>query len=102
MSIGHHDHGQHCRCIRNHDPFPLELNHHHVWPLYLGGPDTKDNMVWLCPTGHTNVHEMIRLMLKYGRLTFTEMGQHYVIPVNRYLYAIAVRGYDQYKANSPE
>ncbi len=36
------------------------LNHkHHVWPLSLGGPDSRTNQVIVCPTGHYNIHALL-------------------------------------------
>jgi hypothetical protein len=29
----------------------------------MGGPDTPENRVSICPTGHTNVHHLIHLLL---------------------------------------
>lgn len=55
-----HDHGQHCKCVIKHVPKPMELHKHHVWPISEGGPDSPHNLLWLCPTTHTNVHELWR------------------------------------------
>ena len=60
-----HDADQRCVCVADHNPNPMELNRHHVWPLAEGGPDTDDNVVWLCPTSHANVHELLRAWLRY-------------------------------------
>jgi hypothetical protein len=32
---------------------------HHKWPLYLGGPDSKDNLVFLTFAEHTAWHSML-------------------------------------------
>lgn len=37
---------------------------HHVWPLGLGGPDTVSNTVTVCPNGHRQIHEYLRLLQK--------------------------------------
>ena len=50
-----------CFCVANHTPEPRELHRHHVWPLGEGGPDTKINLRWLCPTSHSNVHQLWRI-----------------------------------------
>jgi hypothetical protein len=43
------------------------INHmHHVWPLAEGGPDVPGNRIVACPTGHYNVHELLRLHKRYG------------------------------------
>lgn len=60
-----HDAGQYCLCVAEHRPSPQELHRHHIWPLGMGGPDTEENVVWLCPTSHTNVHELLRAWVKY-------------------------------------
>lgn len=100
-----HDAGQKCLCIAVHNPEPLELNHHHIWPQEYGGPTVPENLVWLCPTTHTNVHELLRLMvhagstlswyqIKYG---YTEYADK---PLSRYAYDIAKIGYLRYVAGS--
>lgn len=49
-----------CLCVANHNPKPRQLHKHHIQPLYLEGPDTSENLIWLCPTAHANVHVLIR------------------------------------------
>ena len=34
---------------------------HHIQPLAWGGPDTEDNQIEICPTGHMNVHVLLDL-----------------------------------------
>lgn len=87
-----------CFCSATHYPDPTELHAHHILPLYLGGDDVVENLVWLCPTGHANVHEMIRLMMKVGRLTFGEMQDSFPQRLNRYLYNMATTGFDLHTA----
>lgn len=49
----------------NHRPMP-HLNHeHHIWPLGWGGPNTAENKVVICPTGHANIHVLLN---EYNRL----------------------------------
>lgn len=49
-----------------HIPAP-HLNHeHHIWPLGDGGPDDPGNIVVVCPTGHANIHALLRLYKSYG------------------------------------
>lgn len=55
-----HDVGADCHCVVTHVPQPEELHRHHIWPLADGGPDEEWNWVWLCPTSHVNVHELLR------------------------------------------
>jgi hypothetical protein len=64
-SVGAHDSGQSCTCVSDHNPEPRELNRHHIWPKGAGGPDTPENLVWLCPTSHVNVHDLEREWVRY-------------------------------------
>lgn len=92
-----HDVEQHCDCMATHAPAPLELEYHHIWPLGMGGPDVASNKVWLCPTAHTNVHELLRLILRSGgTLTWRQVLDMYEQPVNRYAWAVAWDGYTRY------
>lgn len=54
-----------CLCVGKHIPKPMELHKHHVWPVGEGGPDTKANLLILCPTTHANVHRLWRLYERY-------------------------------------
>lgn len=57
-------HSADCTVHAEHAP---RVNHpevHHVWPVGMGGPDVPENRVPLCPTGHTNVHDLLRAALK--------------------------------------
>ncbi len=95
-----HDHDEVCRCAPQHRPPPLELHRHHRFPLYLGGPDTLDNIVIVCPTTHANVHELLRLMVKADRaLTETELEDLEPRPVSRYAGVLARRGFLEFKAH---
>jgi len=93
-----HDAGQACACAADHRPAPLELHAHHVYPVYLGGAENGE-LVWLCPTAHVNVHELLRLMLRDGVLTWTAATVLYEQPVSRYAYALAVRAHLLYLQN---
>jgi hypothetical protein len=55
-----------CRCVQHHVPAPQELHRHHVWPTGEGGPDTKINLRWLCPTSHSSAHRLWREYAKRG------------------------------------
>lgn len=57
-----------CPCVDRHSPVPRELHRHHVWPLGEGGPDVAENLRWLCPSTHSNVH---RLWREYAKLRTT-------------------------------
>lgn len=94
-----HDHGQVCRCRATHKPPPLELEEHHIWPLGMGGPDLPENRVWLCPTAHTNVHEILRELLKVGPLTWGEALA--IWPgLNRYQLRLALEGLARFHAGT--
>ena len=93
-----HDEGRVCLCVAEHRPAPLEFNRHHILPLYLGGPNTEDNTAWLCPTAHTNVHELLRLLMRDGSLTWGQALALYDVPVSRYAFALAHEGYRRWKA----
>lgn len=95
-----HDKGQKCGCSADHNPDPLELNEHHVWPLGMGGADVASNKVWLCPTAHTNVHEILRIFLKEGVRSYTDINDRYEQVVNRYCYAVALRGYQAWLSST--
>lgn len=59
-----HDAGVTCVCVADHRPNVDEHEKHHIWPLGRGGPDTPENLVWLCPTTHMNVHTLERAWWK--------------------------------------
>lgn len=94
-----HDTGRTCKCVTEHRPHPLELNLHHVLPLYLGGPDVDTNKVWLCPSAHVSVHELLRLMMRVGPLTWGEVGLVYDERVSRYAYHLAAEGYSRFQSS---
>lgn len=103
MIFGGHDEDAACACVQRHSPQPRELNRHHILPKYLGGTDQPENLVWLCPTTHVNTHELLTLMIKYGRLTAHECrtmfdGQ----PVGELAYTLALRAYDEHTARQAE
>lgn len=88
-----HDARAVCICQKNHYPSPLELEHHHIWPKGLGGTDDPSNLVWICPTTHTNAHEILRLFMRNGLMSFYELGELYDTPVSKYAYQLAKEGY---------
>lgn len=94
-----HDQGWTCHCRTEHRPAPLELERHHIWPLGLGGPDVAQNVAWICPTTHTNVHELLRWFIREERVVpFKTVTEAYDVEVNRYAYDLAVEGYKRYVA----
>ena len=63
-----------CRCSTKHVPKPTVLDAHHIWPHAAGGPTVPANLVWLCPTAHRNVHELLDAWHRTGKTTST--GSH--------------------------
>lgn len=76
-----------CPCRSEHAPSVPWTHAHHVVPLYAGGPDTPDNIVYICPATHDWVHIILRV--------FDRSAQ--VVPRQRhwpfYAYDLAVRGF---------
>ncbi len=98
-----HDENRVCRCMVTHRPMYLELHRHHRWPLGMGGPDTDDNIVWLCPTAHANVHELLRHMVRADRpLTDYELRVMYDVPVSEYAAQVARDGFTAYTTSRGE
>lgn len=52
--------GRVCRCVKVHVPKIWILHSHHIWPLATGGPDEPWNRLWLCPSTHNDVHDLLR------------------------------------------
>lgn len=86
-----------CECTSDHRPAVLEHVEHHIVPLFMGGPSTDDNKVWLCPTAHYNVHELLRMMVTEGRIMKNyEFSNREIPAVSRYAARIAREGYKQW------
>lgn len=92
-----HDTDKLCPCTPDHRPPYLETEEHHILPIYLGGPKDGE-LVNLCPTTHTNVHEIIRLFLKYGKISYRVVQKMQDRPVSKYAYNVALMGYIRYLA----
>lgn len=91
----HQDPSRFCKCMVIHRPAPLELHRHHIHPLGMGGPDHWSNEVDVCPTTHANIHEIIRHMVKAGRmLSYNECNLLYVVPLSSYAWTLAAQGYN--------
>lgn len=89
-----HDDARVCACMVTHRPAPLELERHHIQPTYLGGPDAEANIAWVCPTTHTNTHELLRAMVRFQAvIPYSVFQEDYDVPVNRYAYDLAVEGF---------
>jgi hypothetical protein len=96
-----HDADETCRCVSEHRPPYLELERHHVLALYLGGSEDGET-VYICGTTHSAVHELLRAMLRAGRvMTYRQCQDWSPRPVARYAYALAAEGYRRYVAQSP-
>lgn len=90
-----HDFGKQCVCVSDHNPNPMELNKHHIHPLGMGGADTEDNIVWLCPTSHANVHELLRAWVKNEGEPSWNVRKHF----SPYVRDIAEDGYRRWVAS---
>jgi hypothetical protein len=55
--------GDQCVVHRSHWPPVRETERHHIWPLGMGGPNIAANIVHVCPTGHSNIHLVIRALV---------------------------------------
>lgn len=86
-----HDAGHFCYCVATHNPRPLELERHHIQPLAMQGPDIVANVVWICPTTHTNVHEILRTFVKAEKILPRVVGQP------PYSYKVAVEGFRRWR-----
>lgn len=102
---GRYDVAATCACVAEHRPAPLTFEWHHIRPLAMGGEDTKygihgRNGIWLCPTAHTNTHEILRLMVAaQSLLTYGEVDASIARPINRYAHLIAMHGYIRWRDN---
>ena len=54
-----------CAVHAYHWPRPLRRVRHHIWPQAEGGPSISENLVWVCDTGHYNIHTAL-LALEAG------------------------------------
>lgn len=48
-----------CVVHKSHYPRPLRSVKHHIWPQEFGGPTVEVNLVWVCDTGHYNIHHYL-------------------------------------------
>jgi hypothetical protein len=103
MTATSHDTGARCLCVADHRPGVLEHEWHHILPLAMGGPDTRPgvpgaNGVWLCPTAHTNTHEILREVLRNGGVLSWGTALARWPGLNRYSFALAHDGYRRFLA----
>lgn len=83
-----------CRCVKNHTPQVTRTHIHHIWPLGLGGPDTKENKKPLCPTTHGEVHLILEAFQRKGKRLERQRGW------GQYAYLLAVRGWEAMEAGA--
>lgn len=76
-----------CSCVKRHVPTVYRTHRHHIIPLAWDGPDTPDNIVPLCPTGHDTIHLWLQRWVREGKPD----TQGYK---NSYLYDLAMRGWE--------
>lgn len=55
-------HPDQCALHHVHRPRNLALHRHHVWPLGMEGPNEAWNKITVCPTGHTNIHLILKML----------------------------------------
>lgn len=73
---------------------PLELEHHHIQPQQYDGPSAPENLVWVCPTTHANIHEILReIIRRKGYLSWSEALRTWDDGLNRYAFQVAHDGY---------
>lgn len=79
-----------CGCLGDHRPTSWINHRHHVVPLAWGGPNTQDNLVTLCPTGHAVVHVLLDRWKRDGAVAGP--GR-----MNSWLYAVALDGWTRWQ-----
>ncbi len=85
-----------CTVHLRHSPHSHINHRHHVWPLGRGGPDTRDNTVVVCPTGHANIHRLLDfLILEDGKVPW-HIARSFMIGERR----IARLGYERIVRNA--
>jgi hypothetical protein len=54
-----------CPVVKWHRPRPHGRDRHHIWPMYLGGPESQP-LVGICPSCHRDVHILLELARDNG------------------------------------
>lgn len=57
-------------CERLHFP-PIQDrdgDDHHIFPLGMGGPDTVENLIRICPNEHRQTHALLNLYVRHEGL----------------------------------
>lgn len=91
-----HDQGAVCVCVADHRPKAVELDEHHVLPRFLGGSDDASNRVWICPNTHRAAHEILRILLRDGRVDGDVVDDY-----PRYARQLAAEGFRRFKEMQP-
>lgn len=55
-----------CQLHGYHSPKPLVIVKHHVQPLGMLGPDDESNWMYVCDTGHRNIHTLMGPLVNKG------------------------------------
>ena len=79
-----------------HRPRVVDIDVHHIWPMGQGGPDIALNRVAICPTGHRNVHELLREYMHRGGDVPWEVRRLYAPGERR----LAKLGWDRMQRNA--
>ena len=48
-----------CALHKYHSPRPDAMHRHHVLPISWGGRSESPNVIFVCPTGHENLHALL-------------------------------------------
>lgn len=87
-----------CACVTKHRPVNAEPDLHHVHPLSWGGPDTKANIVAVCPNQHRLVHQLLREYRKAGGVPAYFVRRRY----SGFTRTLAARGWAAYTNNKEQ
>jgi hypothetical protein len=85
-------HASPCQIHRYHSPHVVDTDVHHIVPLSWGGPNIPSNKVSICPTGHRNVHELLREYAEFGGTPPWEIRCRFSVAERE----LAQRGWDGY------
>lgn len=72
-----------CSVTVYHRPKPVQIDHHHVWPLEFGGPSVAANIIDACPSCHTSIHSLLHEYEKAGGKPTTTVRRRYPFGVRR-------------------
>jgi hypothetical protein len=78
-----------CDVHNTHEPRPLRIVSHHIWPLGMAGPDVPTNRVQTCDAGHMNTHRLLDDLLRDGKMRRGGSKQERIL---------AQRGFDRWVA----